>query len=274
MIKFPHSVFALPFAYTSALIAAEGLPSLRQLFWITVAMVGARTGAMGLNRVIDSKIDAINPRTAGREIPSGKISPKSALVFSVVSLLVFVLAAFMLNPLCLMLSPVAIAVIALYSYAKRFTWASHLVLGLALSGAPLGAWIAVKGEFVAGAGLLGLAVLFWIAGFDILYALQDVEFDKSHGLHSIPVKLGVRNSLLLSRLFHLISWDFLAVTGLVFAVGFYYWIGLIVAAVLFIYEHSMVKANDLSKLNVAFFNMNGYISLTVFLATLLSYTAR
>ncbi|MDP2167708.1 MAG: UbiA-like polyprenyltransferase [Thermodesulfovibrionales bacterium] len=274
MIKFSHSVFALPFAFTSALIAADGVPALRQVFWITVAMVGARTGAMGFNRIIDRDIDALNPRTEERELPAGRISFRAALTLSIISFAVLALAAYRLNPLCFKLTPVAIAVVVLYSYTKRFTWASHFVLGLALSAAPLGAWLAVGGKFVAGAFFPALAVLFWIAGFDILYALQDMEFDKSRGLHSIPAKLGIRNSIFLSRFLHLLSWDFLVFTGIIFGLGFYYWAGLIVAAALFIYEHAIIKADDLSRLNKAFFNMNGYISITVFLFTLLNYISK
>ncbi len=269
MIKFPHSVFALPFAFTAAILAARGIPSFWQIFWISLAMVGARSGAMGLNRVIDYKSDALNPRTKGREIPTGVVSKASALVFSFISLGVMVLAAKMLNPLCLALSPVAIAVLVLYSFAKRFTWGAHFVLGLAISAAPLGAWIAVAGTFDLKVIPLVLAVLLWLPGFDILYALQDREFDKTYGLHSIPVSFGVEKSLKISRLLHLLSWIFLYITGVLFGLGAVYWFGLGVVAVLFIYEHSLLKPDDLRKLNMAFFNMNGYISLTVFAFTFL-----
>jgi 4-hydroxybenzoate polyprenyltransferase len=271
MIRFSHSVFALPFALTAAIIAAGGLPPAGKLFWIVVAMVGARSGAMGLNRVIDRPIDALNPRTRGRELPSGKIKAREALLFSIVSLCVLVLAAYMLNPLCLKLSPVAIAVIVVYSYTKRFTWMSHFVLGLTLSVAPLGAWIAIKGTLEPGILPLALAVLFWLPGFDILYALQDVEFDRSHGLYSIPARFGVGRALLVSRALHALSWGFLALTGLMLHLGVLYWAGIIIAGGLFIREHSLVRADDLSKLDMAFFNMNGYISMTVFVFTLLDY---
>lgn len=271
MIKFSHSVFALPFALTAAIIAAGGLPPVGKLFWIVVAMVGARSGAMGLNRVIDRPIDALNPRTRGRELPSGKIKAWEALLFSAVSLCVLVLAAYMLNPLCLKLSPVAIAVIVVYSYTKRFTWMSHFVLGLTLSVAPLGAWIAIKGTLEPGILPLALAVLFWLPGFDILYALQDVEFDRSHGLYSVPARFGVGRALFISRALHALSWGFLALTGLMLHLGVLYWAGIIIAGGLFIREHSLVRADDLSKLDMAFFNMNGYISMTVFVFTLLDY---
>jgi len=271
MIKFSHSIFALPFAFTAALMAVSGIPSLKQIFWIVVAMVSARSGAMGLNRIIDRKIDAANPRTANREIPSGKINVGSAVFFTVLSLTVFVFSAYMLNPLCLKLSPLAIVVLLLYSYTKRFTWLSHIVLGIAISAAPVGAWIAVRGAFNAEILPIAFAVVFWLAGFDVLYALQDIEFDRSHGLHSIPERFGINDTLIFSRVFHIITWGLLAFTGIIFDLGIFYWIGMAVVGGLFIYEHSLVKPNDLSRLDMAFFNMNGYISITVFIFTLLDY---
>lgn len=269
MIKFSHSVFALPFAFTSAILAARGIPELREILWITLAMVGARSGAMGLNRYIDRLIDARNPRTASRELPAGKISPAAALSFSLASLGLMVFAAWMLNPLCLKLSPLAIAVLVLYSYTKRFTWAAHFVLGLAIAAAPLGAWIAITGEVTREAWPLTLAVLFWLPGFDILYALQDREFDLAEGLRSIPVRFGVRNSLYLARVLHAASCAMLLWAGALFHLGLIYWLGFACVSGLFVYEHALVKPGDLSKLDMAFFNMNGYISLTVFLMTAL-----
>ena len=271
LIKFSHSIFALPFALAGAVIAASGIPSLRQIFWIIVAMVGARSGAMGLNRIIDRKIDAENPRTSGREIPAGKVRVMDAVIFTTVSFAVLVYAAYMLNPLCLKLSPVAIAVVFLYPYTKRFTWFSHFVLGLSLSAAPLGAWIAVRGTLDWQILPLALAVIFWLAGFDALYALQDLEFDKSFGLYSIPKKFGIKKTLLFSGIFHFFAWGLLAFTGIIFNLGIFYWIGMVVVAALFIYEHSLVKPDDLSRLNMALFNMNGYISMTVFVFTVLDY---
>jgi len=271
MIKFPHSIFALPFAFTGAVIAAEGIPSLREIVWITVAMVGARSGAMGLNRVIDRKIDRENPRTKNRELPKGEIRLSEAILFTGVSIAIFIFAAYMLNPLCLKLSPIALAVLFIYSYTKRFTWTTHFVLGLALSAAPLGAWIAVRGTFDTEIIPMGIAVIFWLAGFDTLYALQDIEFDKSHGLYSIPKRFGIKNALLLARLFHLITFIMLITTGALFKVGIFYWLGMMIVAGLFIYEHSLVKQSDLNKLDIAFFNMNGYISITVFIFTLMDY---
>lgn len=273
MIRFSHSIFALPFAFTSALIAADGLPTLWQAIWITVAMVGARSGAMGLNRVIDRNIDAMNPRTSGREVPSGKVSVPDAMIFSVVSLCIMVLAAYMLNPLCFKLSPVAIAALVAYSYAKRFTWAAHFVLGIAISAAPLGAWIAVQGSFDVRILSLALAVVLWLSGFDVLYALQDTTFDRKHGLFSIPARFGVKRSLLIARVLHLASWGCLVIAGMLFGLGRAYYAGIIIVALMFIYEHSLLRHDDLSKLDMAFFNMNGYISVTVFIFTLVDHLA-
>jgi len=271
MIRFSHSIFALPFAFTGALMAAEGIPSLKKILWITVAMVGARSGAFGLNRMIDWKIDQANPRTRNRELPRGLIKLSHAVLFTAVSFAIFVLAAYMLNPLCLKLSPVALAVLFIYSYTKRFTWATHFVLGLALSAAPLGAWIAVRGTFDLEILPLGIAIVFWLAGFDTLYALQDIEFDKAYGLYSIPKKFGIGKALFLARIFHLITFLMLVLTGILFKMGAFYWIGMVVVAGLFIYEHFLLKEHDLSRLDVAFFNMNGYISVTVLVFTLLNY---
>lgn len=271
LIKFSHSVFALPFAFTSALIAADGLPTLHQIVWITVAMVGARSGAMGINRIADRKIDAMNPRTKNREIPSGVVGAGEALFFTVISFGFLVLAAYMLNPLCFMLSPLFILVLLSYSYTKRFTWLCHLFLGAALSLAPLGAWIAVRGSFDPGILLLCFAVMFWVAGFDTFYGLQDMEFDKKHGLNSIPSIFGVKASLMIARVFHLITIILLLSLIPVFSLNIYYFIGVVIAMALLIYEHSLIKPDDLSRLNIAFFNMNGYISVTVFVFTLFNY---
>lgn len=271
MIKFSHSVFALPFALTSAFIAARGIPEGRIFFWIVVAMVSARTTAMGLNRIIDREIDRANPRTSGREIPAGRIKVWETAVFVVIAVAVFILSAYMLNPLCFRLSGVALFFIVLYSFTKRFTWTSHFVLGITISAAPVGAWIAVTGGFDLKILLLGFAVVFWLAGFDILYAFQDVEFDKKYGLHSIPSKFGITKSLWLSRICHLFTWILLLMTGITFGISLPFYIGIAITALLLLYEHSLVKPADLSKLNKAFFDMNGYISITVFVFTVLSY---
>lgn len=271
MIKFSHSIFALPFAFTSALIASSGIPEFRKVLWIVVAMVGARSGAMGLNRIIDRKIDKANPRTAGRELPMGILGVTETVIFVVVSFGFMVFAAYKLNSLCLQLSPVAIAVLFLYSYTKRFTWVSHFVLGISIAGAPIGAWIAVKGSMGTEILPMALAVVFWLAGFDVLYALQDIDFDRRSGLHSIPQRFGVGRSLYLSRALHACSYALLLLNGSIFGLGVFYWAGMAVVAGLFVYEHSLIKEDDLSKLDMAFMNMNGYISMTVFLFTLMNY---
>ena len=269
MIKFEHTIFALPFAFTGALLALGGLPSVRQVFWIVIAMVGARSAAMGFNRWADRSIDADNPRTRTRALPAGLVTSGQVLLFIIVSSAVLVLAAAMLNPLAFVLSPVALAVVFFYSYTKRFTFLSHAFLGLAISGAPLGAWIAVSGRLEFPALVLGLAVLFWLLGFDILYALQDMEFDRTAGLHSIPQRFGVRTSLRISRAAHGVTMVLLLWIYHLLPVGPLYLAGVVVALGLILYEHSLVREDDLSKLNIAFFNMNGYISVTIFIFTLL-----
>jgi 4-hydroxybenzoate polyprenyltransferase len=269
MIKFEHTIFALPFAFTGALLALGGLPSVRQVFWIVIAMVGARSAAMGFNRWADRSIDADNPRTRTRALPAGLVTSGQVLLFIIVSSAVLVLAAAMLNPLAFALSPVALAVVFFYSYTKRFTFLSHAFLGLAISGAPLGAWIAVSGRLEFPALVLGLAVLFWLLGFDILYALQDMEFDRTAGLHSIPQRFGVRTSLRISRAAHGVTMVLLLWIYHLLPVGPLYLAGVVVALGLILYEHSLVREDDLSKLNIAFFNMNGYISVTIFIFTLL-----
>jgi len=271
LIKFSHSVFALPFAFTGALIAAEGLPEIRQIFWIIAAMVGARSGAMGMNRIIDIKIDALNPRTKDRELPRGIIKTWEAFVFTLFAFTIFEVASYKLNPLCFKLSPVALFVVTIYPYTKRFTWLSHIILGFALSIAPVGAWIAVKGTFDLESLPLSFAVLFWVAGFDIFYALQDIDFDRTYGLYSIPSKFGMNASIWFARLFHLITVTLLLSLIAIFNLGGFYLTGIIIAAAVLIYEHSLVKPPDLSKLNRAFFNMNGYISIIVFVFTLMDY---
>jgi 4-hydroxybenzoate polyprenyltransferase len=269
MIKFSHTIFALPFAFTGALLAARGLPTPAQAGWIVCAMVGARTAAMGLNRVIDAEIDGKNPRTSGRAIPAGLLSRGVVLVFIALSVALLLFAARMLNPLCLYLSPVALGFILLYSYCKRFTALAHVVLGICLAGAPLGAWIAIRGEAGLPAYLLGLAVLCWVAGFDILYALQDLEYDRDSGLHSIPAALGVAGSLWTSRLFHLAACGFLGALYLTMHLGPYYLAGFAAACGMLGYEHWLLRGGDLTRLDAAFFNLNGYISVTLCLATLL-----
>ena len=267
MIKFPHTVFALPFAFTGAVLAAGGLPSWDKILWITLAMVGARSGAMGMNRLLDAEIDARNPRTKMRAIPAGLLTKSQVGIFSIASYALLVVAAYMLNHLCFILSPVVIAVLTFYSFTKRFTWASHLFLGLALGLAPVGAWAAIRGTIEFPAVILALSVLLWVAGFDILYALQDLDFDKSEGLHSIPRYIGINNSLWAARLLHA-----LAIAGLLtiypqMGLNFIYLLGVLAAAGMLIYEHMLMRGGDLRKLDAAFFSMNGYISVTIFIFT-------
>lgn len=272
MIKFSHTIFAFPFALMGVVLASLSSgapPGFGQLFWICVAMVGARSGAMGLNRLIDAKIDAENPRTAERHIPAGKVSLLEAVCFVAIALAVFLLAAWMLNPLCFKLSPLAISLFVLYAYCKRFTHYAHVVLGICLAVAPLGAWIALRGDLGWPVISLALAVLFWVAGFDIFYALQDYEFDVERGLHSIPSKLGIEKSFRLVRIFHGVMLLFLLLVLPGSGLGWIYFAGVVVVAGLLLYEHSLVKPKDLSKLNAAFFNMNGYISVTIFVFTLI-----
>lgn len=268
MIKFSHTVFALPFAFTGAVLAAGGLPTAHQVFWIVAAMVGARTAAMGLNRLIDAEIDAKNPRTSMRAVPAGLLDRGTVAAFIALSLAIFMYAAYMLNDLCFYLSPVAVALVLLYSYCKRFTSLSHLVLGLCLAMAPVGAWIAIRGTLEPPAVILGLAVLFWVAGFDILYALQDLDFDRSAGLHSIPARLGVAGSLRVARLFHLTLAVMLLALYRLLGLGPVYLAGVLLAATILFHEHRLIRNGNLAKLDAAFFNMNGYISLTLFVFTL------
>jgi len=269
MIKIEHSIFALPFAFTSVVIAANGLPAIEKVIWIIVAMVGARTGAMGLNRVIDAEIDRKNPRTANREIPAGKIKKSEAVLYITISFVVYEFATFMLNKLCFILSPIPLAIFILYSYTKRFTALCHIVLGVALGLAPIGAWVAVKGDLNFGIILMGVAVLFWVAGFDIIYALQDIDFDRQENLHSIPRYLGVEYSLILSRVFHLIAFFVFIYLYKYFNMGYLYLVGIVICGIFMFYQHTLIRKDDLSRVNIAFFNLNAYISLTVFVFTFL-----
>jgi len=264
MIKWEHSIFALPFALCGAMLAAGGFPPTHQLFWIIVAMVAARSAAMAFNRWADAAIDASNPRTSTRALPAGHLSPAFVVTFVVISSAVFILAASQLNRLTLMLSPVALAVLLLYSYTKRVTRWSHLVLGFALGIAPAAAWIAVCGSLDPRILLLTAAVTFWVGGFDVLYACQDYEYDRQSGLHSLPRYFGIRSALWIARSFHVIMVGFLVALLLAFALGKIAALGILVVVVLLVYEHSLVKADDLSKLNAAFFSMNGVISVLFF----------
>lgn len=269
-IKFEHTVFALPFAYLGMVLAAKGLPTLSQFFWITLAMIAARTLAMGANRLIDWKMDAGNPRTAQRALPRGLLSFNEMLALCVVAAGVLLIAASQLNELCFRLTPLAIAWLVGYSYVKRFTWATHFVLGLADGLAPLGAWIAVTGSIELEAIILGLAVAFWIGGFDVIYACQDIEFDRANDVHSIPARFGVAAALNVSSVMHAITAALLLALGPMLSLGVAYYVGWLIAVGLLVYEHRLVSPNDLSKLGVAFFNVNGYIAVIVFAFTFAS----
>jgi 4-hydroxybenzoate polyprenyltransferase len=260
MIKWEHSIFALPFALCGAMLAASGLPSAHQLIWIVIAMLAARSAAMAFNRLADAAIDAANPRTRTRAIPAGDLSSTFVGTFVIVSCAIFILAASQLNRLTLWLSPIALAVLLLYSYTKRFTRLSHLVLGFALGIAPSAAWIAVRGSLDPRILLLTAAVTFWVAGFDILYACQDFEFDRDAELHSIPRHIGIPAALWISRAFHLVMLILLAALLPAFGLGKLALAGVIAVMLLLLYEHSLVRPDDLSKLNAAFFTMNGVIS--------------
>jgi len=264
MIKWEHSIFALPFALCGAMLAAGGFPSPHQLLWIIVAMVAARSAAMAFNRWADAAIDAANPRTSSRALPAGNLSAAFVVTFVVVSSAIFILAASQLNRLTLLLSPVALAVLLLYSYTKRVTRWSHLVLGFALGIAPAAAWIAVRGALDPRILLLTAAVTFWVGGFDVLYACQDFDFDCQAGLHSVPRYFGIPAALWVARAFHLIMVLLLVALLISFGLGMWAGLGVLAVIVLLIYEHSLVRADDLSKLNAAFFTMNGVISVLFF----------
>ena len=266
-IKFEHTIFALPFAYLGMLLAARGLPTLSQFIWITVAMAAARTLAMSMNRLIDAEIDARNPRTKGRPIPSGKLKRHEVLLFSILSLAVLTFAAAQLNWLCVVLLPLAVVILVGYSYTKRFTWLSHAVLGLADGGAAVGGWIAVTGQLAWEPFILGLAVATWIGVFDLIYACQDAEFDRREGLHSVPQRFGIPAALAAAKVAHTATILLLILAGVMMSLSWPYWIGVVIAAGLLAYENSIVKPDDLSRLDVAFFNVNGYIAVVVFVFT-------
>jgi 4-hydroxybenzoate polyprenyltransferase len=271
LVRFSHSVFALPFALASAACAAlVSPPGLRRVAWIIVAMVSARTAAMAWNRLVDRRIDAENPRTRDRELPAGKVGTTAVLALTIAASAMFILSAAALGPLPLRLSPLALVILLGYSLTKRFTWASQLFLGLALAGAPLGAWIAVTGGLDWPPVVLAAAVLTWVAGFDTIYACQDVSFDRTRGLHSLPVRFGVASALAAARLLHSITVIGLVVFGAMLDLRTPYWAGVVVVAAVLIYEHRLVRADDLSRVNRAFFDLNGIVSLVYLVAVLVS----
>lgn len=267
MIKFEHTLFALPFAFLGAILAANGVPTWRQILWITVAMVGARSAAMTFNRIIDRDIDAANPRTANREIPSGKLSLTFAWVFLYISVAVFVLAAWSLNWLAFALSPVALLFVLGYSYAKRFTVFAHLLLGAALAISPSAAWIAVRGNLMDEVPiLLSVFVLIWTAGFDVLYACQDLEYDRKAGLRSIPARFGIKNALWIARLFHFQAFIVLLLLWLVTGMSWLALAGVIAVGALFVYQHALLRGGNLSRMNAAFFTTNAFVSVILLAA--------
>jgi len=268
MIKLSHSVFALPFALAAAVLAAGGAPSPRQVFWILVAMVGARSAAMGFNRLADQELDARNPRTAARELPAGLLTRREVWAFVAVSAVALIAAAAMLNPVCLTLSPIALLIVFGYSYTKRFTELSHVFLGLALAIAPVGAWLAVRGSLAAPPVALGLAVLLWVAGFDPIYACQDAAHDRSVGLRSLPARWGIRRALVIARVLHAAAVVLLASVYVLVPLHPVYLAGVAAVGGLLAYEHSLVRHDDLSRVNAAFFTVNGWISIGYFACTL------
>jgi len=267
-IKIEHTVFALPFAYISMALAAQGWPGWRVVIWGTLAMVGARTLAMSVNRLVDRAIDARNPRTAGRHLPRGLLAPREMIAGAVASAALLLGSAWQLNPLCLKLAPLAVLFLVGYHYTKYFTWGSHWILGFTDGIAAAGGWIAVTERFELPAFLLWFAVTVWIAGFDLIYACQDVEFDRAERLRSLPARFGVTAALRWARICHALTALALAAVGLLIPLGWSYWIGWLLVVALFVYEHSLVSPTDLSRVDLAFFNVNGYIAVIVFLATL------
>ncbi|HEY63499.1 MAG TPA: UbiA family prenyltransferase [Caldilineae bacterium] len=275
MIKFEHTIFALPFAYLGMVLAARGWPTWHQFLWITIAMVAARTLAMSVNRVADRHFDARNPRTAQRALPRGLLTPAQVWGAAGISLAVFLLSAWQLNDFVLRLAPLAVIALVGYSYTKRFTWLSHWILGMTDGAAAAGAWAAVRASLNDPIPwLLWGAVTVWIAGFDLIYACQDVAFDREMGLQAVPARFGVATALRWAKICHILTIILLAAVGWVAGLGWVYWLGMLSIAILLAYEHSLVRPDDLSRVDVAFFNMNGYISVTTFLATLIAILMR
>ncbi len=268
MIRFEHTVFALPYAYIGALLVEHRIPSGYDLLWITLAMVGARTGAMSLNRIIDWQIDKANPRTADRALPRGLLSVAEVWIYALLSFVLLGVAATQLSPLAAKLFPLAVFILAGYSYTKRFTWACHLWLGFALGITPVASWIAIANGFTLAPVLLGLGVVFWVAGFDIIYACLDYDFDRQKGIHSIPARFGIVKGLRVALAFHILAPMLFAVAGLMLGLGTFYFIGVGIAAGLLMYEHMIANPGDPGRINVAFFHVNMALSLTMFVFTL------
>lgn len=270
MIKFKLTIFAMPFAFMGAFLAARGIPNLRTFLLVILAMVGARTCAMGFNRIVDAKFDGANPRTANRAIPAGEVSMLEAWSMVIIAGLLFFLAAWLLNPLTMQLAPLALGLTLFYSLTKRFTSFCHLILGIALAFSPLGGWVAVQGSLVDFPWALSVGVLFWVAGFDTVYACLDADFDKNSGLYSLPSRLGAKRAFRLAALFHIVAFILFAYTGVQAELNILYYIGVVLAAGALFYQHKIVDPDDLSKIQLSFFSMNGFISLALFLATCFS----
>jgi len=269
MVKIEHTVFALPFAFMSALLALRGWPDIKQIAWILLAMVGARSAAMAFNRLVDLPFDSKNPRTVNRALPQRLVTKGFVIGFIIVSSAALVFAASRLNRLSLILSPLALAIVFFYSFTKRFTWLSHIFLGVALAAAPIGAWIALRGTIGVTPLLLGLAVTLWVSGFDIIYSCQDVDFDAKESLFSIPKRFGIAAALRISVFFHLIMIGILVFLFWKENLGTISYIGLAVVGLLLAYEHSLVRPKDLSRANTAFFTVNGWIGILLFLSTMI-----
>ena len=270
MIKFKLTIFAMPFAFTGAFLAADGVPQLKVFIWIILAMVGARTSAMGFNRIVDWKFDAANPRTEKRAIPAGEVRIFEAWSMVIVAALIFFFSCYQLNRLTLLLAPLALGLTYFYSLTKRFTSLCHLVLGVALAFAPLGGWVAVRGSLIEYPWGLSLGVLFWVAGFDTIYGCLDVDYDRKAGLYSLPSRLGRKNAFRLAVFFHLLAFVLFTVVGFQMQLNYFYFIGLAVTAAALFYQHLIVSPKDLSRIHASFFSMNGLISITIFCATWLS----
>lgn len=261
LIKIEHTIFALPFAIASIFIVEKGLPSVNKLFWILVAVIAGRTAGMAFNRFFDLPFDKLNPRSKNWASVSGLVKPIEILVLAIISSIVLIFSAYMLNKLAFYLSPIAILLLIIYPLGKRFTNFVHLILGAVYFIIPIAVSIALKASVVPSAVFLGLAMAFWVSGFDIFYSLQDIEFDKKVGLHSIPSKFGIKNAILFARFFHFLTFIFLILTGIYADLGLIYYIGLFILTLFLVYEHSLIKENDLSKINIAFFTINGYVSI-------------
>ena len=270
MIKFKHTVFAMPFALMGAFLAARGVPSLNVFFWVVIAMVGARTAAMTFNRIVDRRFDAANPRTAQRAIPAGEVSMSESWLMVVFSSALFFFACWMLNSMALIIAPFALSLTFIYSLTKRFTWLCHVVLGVALAFSPLGGWVAVAGSMTGYPWVLSLGVLFWVAGFDCVYACLDAEFDRKAGLYSMPASFGRKKAFRLAVFFHVLAFILFTLTGYLQGLNIIYYIGIVLTGGALFYQHFVVNPKDLSRIQVSFFSMNGFIALTLFLVTWIS----